>query len=271
MSTNTSPPWKKLLADPAPDGHIVQLYQDDEFFGEAISHFAAEGLVKGESIIIVATGPHWDNISGRLARKGFQVADLFRVGQLTLLDADQTLPKFLVNKMPDAKAFKSIARATIRKARAGGKYPRVRWWGEMVNVLYVNGNRKASTRLEELFDEVAHEESIAIFCSFFMDKFDAKIYDGPLGDICRTHAHLIPANDYGSHRSCVDRAVTDVFGKRGRDALLDLLVSSKHLWVPGMPPSQALLLCLKQAAPQKLDEVLTLARRYEKSTSGQLA
>jgi hypothetical protein len=38
-----------------------------------------------------------------------------------------------------------------------------------------------------------------------------------------------------------------------------------------MPPSQALLLCLKQAAPQKLDEVLTLARRYEKSTSGQLA
>ena len=35
--------WKALLANPGPDGHIVQLYQDADFYGEAISHFAAEG------------------------------------------------------------------------------------------------------------------------------------------------------------------------------------------------------------------------------------
>lgn len=29
--------WKELLANPGPDGHIVQLYQDVDFYGEAIS------------------------------------------------------------------------------------------------------------------------------------------------------------------------------------------------------------------------------------------
>src|SRR5688572_9947187 len=169
--------WMQLLSEPGPDGHIVQLYQDPDFYGEAIRHFAAEGINKGESIILVATQPNWQNISGRLASKGFDTGELFSRGQLTLLDADQTLPKFMRDGTPDGKIFKSIAGQTIERARAGGKYPRVRWWGEMVNVLYLNGNPRGSNRLEELFDEVAHEHTIAIFCSFLMDKYDHSIYD----------------------------------------------------------------------------------------------
>ena len=259
---NTSSPWLDLLANPGTHGHIVQLYQDDEFYGEAISHFAAEGLLKGESIIIVATAPHWENISRRLGRKGFKVADLRKRGQLTLLDADHTLPKFLVNDMPDAKTFKDLAHGVIEKARGGGKYAGVRWWGEMVNVLYVNGNQRGSTRLEELFEEVGDETPIALFCSFYMDKFDPKIYDGPIGDLCRTHSHLIPAEDYSLHKECIDRAVAEAFGKLD-DKFLKILVSTKEWSVPGMPPSQALLLCLKQAAPEKFGQVLNLAKKYE--------
>src|ERR1700710_498332 len=80
--------WKRLLAEPGPDGHIVQLYQDADFYGEAISHFAVEGLVRGESVILVATAPNWLNISRRLENKGFHPKELFDRGQLTLLDAD---------------------------------------------------------------------------------------------------------------------------------------------------------------------------------------
>src|SRR5262245_60441004 len=131
----TTTSWKKLLAEPGDNGHIVQLYQDDDFYGEAISHFAAEGLARGESIILVATKPHWENISGRMRGKGLDVEGLFRQGQLTLLDADTTLSKFMRGNEPDGDIFKPLAKQTIERARAGGKYPRVRWWGEMVNVL----------------------------------------------------------------------------------------------------------------------------------------
>ncbi|MGH7767244.1 MAG: MEDS domain-containing protein [Candidatus Binatia bacterium] len=262
MTAEALPSWKDLLAQPGLNGHIVQLYQDDEFFGAAVSHFAAEGLLRRESIITVATAPHWDNISTRLSDKGFDLAELRRRGQLTLLDADETLPKFLVKDMPDARTFKGLAQATIKKARAENYYPRVRWWGEMVNVLYVDGNGRASTRLEELFDEVAHEESIAIFCSFSMDKFDRSVYDGPLQDVCRTHAHLIPAENYDLLRECVDRALAEVFGGEQR-ALLSSLSLSNERPEPGMPPSQALLLSLKKTLPRIADRVIDVAREYE--------
>jgi hypothetical protein len=259
QSSHTS--WRKLLAEPGKDGHIVQLYQDDDFYGEAISHFTAEGIARGESVILVATKAHWQNISGRLRGKGFDPEQLFRLGQLTLLDADDTLPKFMASNLPDGGIFKPLARQTIEKARAGGKFPRVRWWGEMVNCLYVEGNVKGSHRLEQFFDQVAHEETVAIFCSFLMDKFDPKIYDEAFGNVCRTHSHVIPADDYARHRLVVNRAVTEVIGDI-KGSLLQSLVS----WKPDaslMPSSQALLLWVKEHMPRHFEPVLVRARELE--------
>jgi hypothetical protein len=250
-----------LLADPGDNGHIVQLYQDEDFYGEAISHFTAEGLVRGESIILVATQPNWKNISARLRGKGFDPEELFRRGQITLLDAQATLPKFMAGSLPDGGIFKPLAKQTIAKARAGGKFPRVRWWGEMVNVLYVEGNTPGSNRLEELFDEVAHEESIAIFCSFLMDKFDPAIYEEVFSNICRTHSHVIPADDYARHRITVNRAIAEVVGDI-RGPLLQSQVAWKD--VPAlMPSSQALLLWLKDKMPEHFADVLARARELE--------
>ena len=256
--------WRKLLAEPGDDGHIVQLYQDDEFYGEAISHFAAEGIVRGESIILVATKPHWQNVSRRLEGKGFEVAELFRRGQLTLLDADDTLPKFMVGNHPDGSIFKPLAKQTIAKARAGGAYPRVRWWGEMVNVLYVDGNARGSNRLEQLFDEVAHEESIAIFCSFLMDKFDPGIYDEVFGHVCRTHSHVIPADDYVRHRLIVNMAISQVMGELSTSQMQSFL---SWKGAPSlMPSSQALLLWIREKVPEHFVQVLARAQQLEAST-----
>jgi hypothetical protein len=255
--------WKDLLANPGPDGHIVQLYQDADFYGEAISHFAAEGLVRGESIILVATDPNWRNIAPRLESKGFQIADLFARGQLTLLDADETLPKFMAGGMPDGNIFKPLARETIEKARCGGKYPAVRWWGEMVNVLHVDGNGKASHRLEQFFDEVAHEESIAIFCSFLMDNYDPSIYDESLGNVCCTHSHLIPSDDYDRHREAVNKAIGDVLGPITGPLLNSLVTWAGAGAASAMPSSQAMLLWVKDTAPEYFGEVLEHAKRYD--------
>jgi len=262
MTASQATSWRKLLADPGKDGHIVQLYQDDDFYGEAISHFAAEGLVRDESIILVATKPHWKNISGRLRSKGFDTEELFRQGQLTLLDAESTLPKFMRGNLPDGNIFKPLARETIAKARAGGKFSRVRWWGEMVNVLYVEGNPHGSNRLEQFFDEVAHQESIPIFCSFLMDKFDPAIYEEAFGNLCGTHSHVIPADDYAQHRLVVNRAIAEVIGEI-RGPLLQSLLTWKSDLSALMPSSQGLLVWLKQKMPDRFEAVLARARELD--------
>jgi hypothetical protein len=132
----------------------------------------------------------------------------------------------------------------------------------MVNLLYIAGNQSGSTRLEELFDEVIREQSIAIFHSFLMDKYDPKIYDRAFGDVCRTHAHVIPAEDYAMHRTIVDRAIGEVIGPI-EGPLLRSLVSWAHDRMIGMPTSQSILLWIKDAVPTKFDEVLACARKYE--------
>lgn len=262
MSSDRAPRWKQWLAEPACDGHLVQIYEDEEFFGEAVAHFAAEGLARNESVILVATPPHWENISGRLISRGLDLRSLAAQGQLTVLGAEETLPNFMVDGLPDTETFKRIAKSTIEKARSGGRYPRVRWWGEMVNVLYVQGNPSGSIRLEELFDEVAREEKIAIFCSFLMDKFDPAIYEGDLQNVCRSHGHLIPTSDDARHRDCVDRAFAEVFGPLDFPSLNLLIGGSRWAGIE-MPASQALLLWLKDAAPDKLDSILAQARALD--------
>lgn len=258
--------WKHLLADPGPDGHIVQLYQDTDFYGEAISVFAAEGLARGESVILVATLPNWENISGRLERKGFRIPDLFDRGQLTFLNADDMLPRFMRSGLPDGKIFKPLAHETIQKARRGGMYPRVRWWGEMVNVLYVDGDIEASNALEHVFDEIAHEATIPVFCSFLMDKYDPHIYEHAFGNVCNTHSHVVVTDDYAIHREAVNRSITEVLG-RIEGELLGSIVS----WKPNgtdMLASQKLLLWVKETRPKQFREVLEKAKAYDDLASG---
>jgi hypothetical protein len=218
-------------------------------------------LRRGESIILVATEPNWRNICARLKSRGFDIPNLFDRGQLTLLDATETLPKFMAGGMPDGRIFKPLARQAIQRARGDGKYPRVRWWGEMVNVLYVDGNGPASHRLEQYFDEVAHEETVAIFCSFLMDRYDPAIYDHAFHNVCGTHSHVIPTDDYESHREAVNGAIADCVGPiEGK--LLRSLISWQGS-TTGMPSSQAMLLWVRDTMPRQFPLVLERAKQYE--------
>ena len=253
--------WKQILSNAQPDDHIVQLYQDVDFYCDAISHFATEGLIRGESIILVATAPNWVNIAAQLEGKGFAISELFDRGQLTLLDANETLPKFMRNGVPDGTIFKPLASKTIEQARGEGKYPRVRWWGEMVNVLYVEGNGRASNQLEQFFDQVAHEQNIAIFCSFLMDQYDPAIYEEAFSNVCATHSKVIPARDYQVHRDAVNVAIEQIIGPiEGK--LLQSLVSWKG--AVAMPTSQSMLLWIKDTIPDRFCDVLEKAKSYER-------
>ena len=78
--------------------------------------------------------------------------------------------------LPDSPMFLGLAGEIIRQTREAGSYPKVRWWGEMVNVLWERGDVAASMNFEDLFDRVAQEQDIAIFCSFLMDNFDGEIH-----------------------------------------------------------------------------------------------
>jgi hypothetical protein len=176
------------------------------------------------------------------------------------VDAETTLPRFMVNGMPDAADFKRIAAEVIGRVRRSG-YSRVRWWGEIVNLLWEEGNVQAFIRLEELFDEVGRSHEIAIFCSMVLDPFDIEAHDVALPGALKTHSHLIPLEDYRKLEESVNRALIEVVGREKGEALRVLMSRSQNPHAH-VPPPQAALLWLKRLVEQQAPEILGRARTY---------
>ena len=257
--------WSALLAGAAPRDHIVQLYQDQQFLNRAVCRFAAAAITNGEGLILVPTVAHWDAFRPRLEAEGVDLKAAEKRGQLTIVDADNLLPTFMRNGMPDSPVFVGLAANVIAQARGDGRYPKVRWWGEMVNILWERGDVAASMNLEDLFDQLAHEQDIAIFCSFLMDNFNGDVHARMLPRLGENHSHLIPVEDYARLERAVSDALQDTVGPDESRVLEDQLLlqyrSSFH-----MPRSQALLLALRQTLPLVADDVLQRSRSLYQAT-----
>jgi hypothetical protein len=251
--------WSGLLSDAAPRDHIVQLYQDQQFLNRAVCRFAAAALASGEGIILVPTISHWDAFRPRLEAEGVDVRAAQSRGQLTIVDAENLLPCIMRDAMPDSPLFLGLAADVIARARGGGKYPKVRWWGEMVNLLWERGDVAASMSLEDLFDDLANGQDIAIFCSFLMDNFSGDVHARMLPRLGENHTHLIPVEDYARLERAVSDALRETVGPDDSRVLEGRLLSN----YPGtfhMPRSQALLLALRQTIPLIADHVLQRSR-----------
>ncbi|HUC10165.1 MAG TPA: MEDS domain-containing protein [Stellaceae bacterium] len=251
--------WDQLLAHAAPCDHIVHLYQDQDFLNRVVCRFAAAALANGEGIILVPTLAHWDAFRPRLAAEGVDVKSAQDRGQLTVVDADELLPRFMHHAMPDGPMFLGLAGEMIARTRAAGRFTNVRWWGEMVNILWERGDVAASMNLEDLFDQVSRERNVAVFCSFLMDNFNGDVHTRMLPRLGDNHSHLIPVEDYGRLERAVAEALRETVGPDEAMVLQDRLLSQYQAPFQ-MPPAQALLLALRQTLPTVAEAVLQRSR-----------
>ena len=190
-----------FLAKPAAGDHIVQFYEDEGFLFDAVAHFAGAGLAAGEPILIVATQPHRLAFAQLLRRNGCRVEEAVASGQLTMLDAQETLLRFMVGNEPDAERFYSVLGEALQNSRAQRNQARVRVFGEMVDLLWRGGNRAAAIRLEELWNELARLHSFTLLCAYSMGNFympgEGELFD----KVCGRHSHVIPGNERTALRS----------------------------------------------------------------------
>jgi hypothetical protein len=252
-------PWPGLLASAGPRDHIVQLYQDQDFLNRAVCRFAAGAISNGEGVILVPTQAHWEAFRPRLEAEGVDVKAAQGRGQLTVVDADELLPRFMHDTMPEAPVFLGLASETIANARDGGRYEKVRWWGEMVNILWEQGNVAGSMSLEDQFDRLAHQHEIAIFCSFVMDNFNSEVHTRMLPRLGQNHSHLIPVEDYARLERAVTEALRETVGPNDARVLQEELLS-RYSAAFKMPRSQALLLALRESLPEVAESVLKRSR-----------
>jgi DcmR-like sensory protein len=182
-------PYRDLLAEPVNRDHFVQVYKDERVLVEAVSLFAGAAIGRNEAVVLVATREHDEAVEECLSRDGYDVASLKAWGQLTLLDAQEVLSRFMVDGTPDEAQFKTVIRELIGSAR-GGRFRDVRVYGEMVNLLWTQ-NLPAAQRLEELWNDVIEEHSISLFCAYCLGAAGQPERVFP-PDLRALHTHLIP-------------------------------------------------------------------------------
>lgn len=145
-------------------GHLVQFYDNEKSLFNNLHEFISSGLAHDEKCIVIATAQHLQDLSVRLISGGINVKENISKQSLVLLDASETLAMFMVNGMPDRKLFfKAIT--PFLESGTEAKRP-VRAYGEMVAVLWEKGNEKAVMRLEQLWNELAEDNTFSLYCAY---------------------------------------------------------------------------------------------------------
>lgn len=174
--------------------HFVQFYEADAFLLNSLGGYIHAALDAGEVAIVVATEAHRAGLEERLREYGLDSAAAKASGQYVSLDAAETLSQFMVDGSPDAGLFEEVVGGVIERAARGGR--RVRAFGEMVALLWADGNYDAAIRLEGLWNDLSESYSFSLFCAYPMRGFGAEEFAGQLSDICTKHSRVIPAESY---------------------------------------------------------------------------
>ncbi len=183
--------------------HFVQFYEDESFLEEAVAAYVGTGLEADAAGVIIATREHRVSVQKKLKARGINVAAAKAAGQFVSLDAAETLAKFMVNGMPDPQRFMQVVGQVVKRASQSRK--RLRAFGEMVALLWSEGNKAGAIRLEELWNDLAKVYTFALFCAYPMSLFTGPGETELLSDVCTCHTRVIPAESYASLSSPDDR------------------------------------------------------------------
>ena len=174
--------------------HFVQFYESDKFLIDSVCHYVERALSGGDAAIIIATHDHRKRVERVLRRRGTDLTAARGTGQYLALDAQETLSKFMEGESPDAVRFEESVGNVI--AQMAKDWPRVRAFGEMVALLWADGNREGACRLESLWNDLAKRLAFTLFCAYPLDEFKDDELGASLSDICGCHTKVIPAESY---------------------------------------------------------------------------
>jgi hypothetical protein len=167
--------------------HGVRFYDNATSLAQIVGEFLGEGLTVSHPAIVVATEPQRLAIVRELAGKGLDVAELQRAGDLVLLDAQAMLDTFMADGMPDAVRFKDTMCAVLQRICRGRPGRPIRIYGQMVDVLWKQGQHDAALRLEMLWNHLAASEAFSLLCGYAMGSFYKDIH---FDAICGQHTHV---------------------------------------------------------------------------------
>ncbi len=148
------------------------------YFGDTA---LAAGWAGGGVGVIIATAEHRALLYRPLETWGLSAAA--SQGRLIQLDARQCLSLLMRGGIPDPVLFDQTVGSLVRQHAT--EQP-LRAYGEMVDVLWAEGNPRAALQLEALWQELQGHVPFRLLCSYTESHLDADGRDA----VCRVHDYI---------------------------------------------------------------------------------
>lgn len=169
--------------------HVVRFYEDDHDLLSLVSPHLGAALLDDQTAVIIATPAHRELIIQHVAEMGIDITRASESGQLVILDADDTLNRFLRLGTPDFDAFtRSVGQVVLRACDRGRP---VHAFGEMVALLWERGQVPAALELERLWNTLAEKHPFSLVCAYPQRLFTQPGLADAFDDICSAHTSVI--------------------------------------------------------------------------------
>ena len=166
------------VADTPSADHCVQLYWHDTEIVTALADFVQAGLEGGETILVVATRAHRGALEATLAGRGHDLTG----ARYTVLDTEKALAALLDGGAIDPDRFAGTVGRLVRDLAGEGRPVRI--YGEMVGLLWGDGDVVGAMHLEALWNQLRADVPFTLLCGYGLRSGDNRSW---LHALCRLH------------------------------------------------------------------------------------
>jgi hypothetical protein len=245
---------------PSAHGHFVQFYKADEpMLNRNVGRFLWDGLLRGHALLVIATAERRESLTSNLVRLGADVAAGLGQRQIALLDAQETLDRFMVDGQPNWELFEAAINDALSSIHSRAEDGAISAYGEMVGVLWQAGQHAAAIRLEEFWNKLLHVGGITLFCGYPIDVFADEFQAEHLEAVRCAHTHLISAGEEDALQTAVNRALDDVLGEEAGEIRLRMAPEDPELEADSGEES---ILWLWKNLPHAAQGILACARQH---------
>lgn len=172
----------------SPVVHSVHFYEHDEALIQRLGSVIGSALADGGTALLIMTPEHREQLCRFLGKRGSDPYSYQRAGKLHILDAQDTLNSFVVDGAPSPELYDKVVGGLARQLVSENES--LTAFGEMVALLWKQGNKRGALQLEALWNQLLGESSFHLHCAYPKSLFqeDEK---RDIQNICDHHSLLL--------------------------------------------------------------------------------
>jgi hypothetical protein len=226
---------------------------------QSVVLYLGAGFEAGEPGVAIATPEHRLLLEARLESGGWDPHTLGVDGLLSVVDASETLASFMLGGTPSKAFFERTVGGLIDRVARRHPGRRLRCFGEMVDLLWADGNLEGALAVESLWDELAVAREFSLLCGYRVDVFDRASQTAALPRICRAHSHVRAADDPERLQQALDHALEETLGN---DSGKIYAMIGAEIRGARVPTAQLALMWVSRHMPGSAERILASAREH---------